>query len=167
MAFIVQTKLGKFEIRESRSTPKGPRSRTLASFSELSDAVIEKALSRAENPPSARELKAAALRAGAPVDSPPADRAARDLLVKLARGESPAPMLRRLLLDALDDEPPDSQRDPGSAVSDAARSASEWVGVSAQERGETLRDLLLLTDAVPLRPRQGRIDFPRLRSAPA
>ena len=65
MAFVVRTKRGEFEIRESRSTPKGPRSRTLATFRELSDEVIEKARARAAKPPDAEELRDAARRAGA------------------------------------------------------------------------------------------------------
>src|SRR6478609_10971106 len=104
MAFIVPTRKGSFEIRESRSTAAGPRSRTLASFRELTDETIEKARARAAKAPSAGDLRAAALRAGAPVAAPPVDRAARELVGRLAKGERPDPMLRRLLLDALANE---------------------------------------------------------------
>jgi hypothetical protein len=166
MAFIVPTKRGNFEIRESHSTPAGPRSRTLASFKELTDKTIEKARSRAAKPPSADQLREAALRAGAPVASPPVDRAARDLLGKLAKGQRPDPMLKRLLLDALANEDrSDRPTNPAATVSDAARSVSEWVGASAQERGEVLEDLLLLADALPLRRRPETIGFPSLKSA--
>jgi hypothetical protein len=166
MAFIVPTKRGNFEIRESHSTPAGPRSRTLASFKELTDETIEKARSRAAKPPSADQLREAALRAGAPVASPPVDRAARDLLGKLAKGQRPDPMLKRLLLDALANEDrSDRPTNPAATVSDAARSVSEWVGASAQERGEVLEDLLLLADALPLRRRPETIGFPSLKSA--
>jgi hypothetical protein len=166
MAFIVPTKGERFEIRESRSTPDGPRSQTLATFSELTDETIEKARSRAAKPPSAEELREAALRAGAPIAPPPVDRAARDLLGKLAKGQRPDPMLKRLLLDALANEDRrDRPTDPAASVSDAARSVSEWVGASAGERGEALEDLLLLTDALPLRRRPETIGFPRLKSA--
>lgn len=71
MAFIVPTKKGTFEIRESRSTPAGPRSRTLATFQELTDETIERAQGRAAKRPSAGELREAALRAGAPVAAAP------------------------------------------------------------------------------------------------
>jgi hypothetical protein len=166
MAFIVPTKRGNFEIRESHSTPAGPRSRTLASFKELTDETIEKARSRAAKPPSADQLREAALRAGAPVAPPPVDRAARDLLGKLAKGQRPDPMLKRLLLDALANEDrSDRPTNPAATVSDAARSVSEWVGASAQERGEVLEDLLLLADALPLRRRPETIGFPSLKSA--
>lgn len=168
MAFIVPTKKGTFEVRESHTTPKGPRSRTLATFRELDDATIEKVQARAAKPPSAEELREAALRAGAPVAAAPVDRAARELLGRLAKGQHPEPMLRRLLLDALDNEDrSDRPADPDATVSDAARSVSEWVGTSTRERGETLADLLLLADALPLRRRRETIDFPRLESAGA
>jgi hypothetical protein len=164
MAFVVPTKRGAFEVRESHSTPAGPRSRTLASFKELNDEVIEKVQARAKKPPSAEELREAALRAGAPVAPTPVDGAARDLLAKLAKGQRPEPMLKRLLLDALVNENrSDSPRDPDASVSDAARSVSEWIGASARERGETLVDLLLLADALPLHRRSETIDFPPLR----
>src|SRR3954454_4591028 len=104
MAFIVPTKKGTFEIRESHSTPAGPRSRTLATFDEMSEETIEKARQRAAKPLSAEELREAALRVGAPVAGEPVDRAARDLLGKLAKGQRPRPILKRLLLDALGDD---------------------------------------------------------------
>ena len=59
----------------------------------------------------------------------------------------------------------DRPTDPPAAVSDSARSVSEWVGASAGERGEALEDLLLLADALPLRRRPETIGFPRLKSA--
>jgi hypothetical protein len=166
MAFVVPTKSGRFEVRESRSTPDGPRSRTLVSFKELTEEAIEKAQARAAKPLSADQLRAAALRAGAPVAPDPTDRIARSLLAKLAKGQKLDPMLKRLLRDALDDENrSDRPRDPSSAVSDSARSVSEWVDASPRERGDTLRDLLLLADALPLRRRPERIGFPPLRLA--
>lgn len=149
MAFITQDKRGGFEVRESRATPTGPRSRTLATFRELDAATIAKALARAENPPTAAGLRAAALRAGAPVAAGPADRAAKDTLRELARGEPLDPRLRRLLLDALTGE---------------SRSASEWLGVLPAERGAALEDLLSLADAMPIRRRPREIGFPRIDS---
>ncbi|HEX4669418.1 MAG TPA: hypothetical protein VH275_05540 [Solirubrobacterales bacterium] len=166
MAFVVPTRKGTFEVRESRSTPDGPRSRTLASFKELTDETIEKAQARAAKPPSAGELREAALRAGAPVAGEPVDAAARELLGLLANGKQLDPMLRRLLLDALTREDrSDRPTDPTATVSDAARSASEWIDASPRQRGETLRDLLLLADALPVHLRPTEIRFPRLKSA--
>ena len=158
MAFVVQTKRGRFEVRESRSTDAGPRSRTLASFTEFGDEVVEKARARAEKPFDAAQLREAALRAGAPLVATPLDEAARETLRRVAGGERLDPMLRTLLLDALVDN-------ESSPVSDAARSATEWVGAGLAERGAALRDLLDLTDALPLRRRPDEIGFPRLESA--
>jgi hypothetical protein len=44
----------------------------------------------------------------------------------------------------------DRPRDPDALVSDAARSATEWIGATPEEREKVLRDLLELADA--LRP---------------
>src|SRR5262245_18023488 len=134
MAYVTARRNGAFEIRESRVTPEGPRSRTLATFRELDAATIEKAIARAEKPPSSEELVQAALRAGASVAARPVDEASRDLLRLLGRGDQPGPKLRRLLLGALAAEP---------------NPALEWLGATPAERGDALRDLLLLTDAVP------------------
>lgn len=153
-------------MRESRNTPDGPRSRTLATFTELTDEVIEKARERAtESAPDADDLRKAAIRAGAPVPGPPVDEAARETLRLLAQGQDLEPMLKRLLLDALEREDrSDRPTDPDALVSDAARSVSEWIGVSPNRRGEVLRDLLEFADAVPIRLRPKEIGFPRLRS---
>jgi uncharacterized protein (DUF1501 family) len=165
MAFIVPTKRGTFEIRESRSTPDGPRSRTLATFRELTDEVIERAQERASgSAPSADDLREAAIRVGAPIPGPPVDKAARETLRLLAKGGRLDPMLKHLLADALE---PRYRRDRPTEgfVSDPARSATEWIGASASERGSALRDLLELADALPLRLVQpNEIGFPRLRS---
>jgi hypothetical protein len=169
MAFVVPTRRGGFEVRESHATPAGPRSRTLATFTELTDEVIEKARSRAAKPPSPEELRAAAARAGAPVPGPAVDEAARETLRLLAQGERPDPMLRRLLLDALgeNEAPPQETSEAkrrAAVVSDAARSATEWIGVGLDERARALRDLLELADALPVRFRPDEIGFPRLSS---
>lgn len=165
MAYVVATHPGRFEVRESRVTEKGPRSRTLASFRELTDEVVEKVQATAAKPPTAEELKRAALKAGASVQDSELDRAAKTALRKIASGDSPRPLLRRLLLDALGGEN-GSDRRPVSTVpvSDAARSASEWIGAAPEERAQALRDLLELADALPIRPRPQEIGFPRLKS---
>jgi hypothetical protein len=179
MAYVVRSKSGRFEVRESRSTEAGPRSRTLASFTEFGDGVVEKALARAEKPFDAGRLREAAVRAGAPVAGTPLDDAARETLRRVAAGERLDPMLRTLLADALGHVEPSVRGDaepslrraledptPASpAVSDAARSATEWIGAGLAERGKALRDLLELGDALPLRKRPNEIGFPRLASA--
>jgi hypothetical protein len=149
MAYIVANKNGTFEAREAHTTSSGPRSRTLATFRELDRATIEKVLDRAAKPTSAAALRGLALRAGAPIASAPVDAAAGALLRSLARGERLQPKLRRLLEDALAGE---------------VQPAAEWLGASAAERGEALKQLLLLADAVPIRRRPATIGFPRLDS---
>jgi hypothetical protein len=156
--FVVATKRGTFEIRESRSTPAGPRSQTLATFRQLTDDVVEKASARAAKPIDPDRLREAALRAGASLAQMPADRAARELIAELGKGGGPEPKLRRLLTDMLGD-------DPKAAVvpADPSRAVAEWMAATPEERGKNLVDLLLLADALPS---NGRVDqplrFPRL-----
>jgi hypothetical protein len=165
MAYVVATKPGRFEVRESVSTPEGPRSRTLASFRELTAETVEKVQARSEKSPTAAELTQLALRAGAPVRGSELDQAASETLRRIASGEQPDPKLRRLLIDALssqgpNDRPPESK----SVVSDAARAATQWIGVGAEDRAHALRELLELADALPIRLRPPEIGFPHLRS---
>lgn len=157
MAFIVPRKNGAWEIRESRTTPSGPRSTTLATFRELTDDVLSRAQDRADQPLDDDELRRAALRAGAPVAAPPADRAAQQLLGELSRGRKPRRALRRLLASSVDSS--------DGGLSDAALAVQEWIGISPKERGETLRELLLLADALPQGRRPDQISFPRLNTA--
>jgi hypothetical protein len=149
MAFVTPVRNGAFEVRESRATPDGPRSRTLASFRELDEATIRKVIERAASPTTREDLRKAALRAGATVAVSTVDAAARELLRSLARGETASPMHRRLLLEALGGD---------------SMQAAEWLGVPLAERGEALEQLLLFADAVPIRRRPATIDFPRLES---
>jgi hypothetical protein len=163
MAFVVPTKRGNFEIRESRSTPKGPRSRTLATFTELSDEVREKARRKAAKPIPADRLRKAARRVGAPVARKPVDRAARELIAELAKGRRLDPSLRQILLDLLRNGFQEGV-DP-SPANEAARSVAEWMAASPAERGKALVDLLLLADALPSGGRRGKpLRFPRLDS---
>lgn len=162
MAFIVPSKGGRFEIRESQSTPAGPRSRTLASFRELNDEVIDTARSRAEKSLSREQLVEAARRAGAPVARSAADQAARELIAALGRGDQPEPKLRRLLTAKLSDDPVEvtTPSEPGKAV-------AEWMASTPAERGKALVDLLLLADALPHGGRRGKpLGFPRLAPRP-
>lgn len=163
MAFIVPTRRGRFEIRESSATPKGPRSRTLASFHELDEAVIEKARGKTDQPLDAAELRRSARRVGAPIRQPAVDRSARELIAELAKGRAPDPALRHLLLDLLGrgrhDGPESSRRN------EAGHDVAEWMAATASERGKALVDLLLLADALPHGGRKGKpLRFPRLDS---
>lgn len=141
MAYVVRRPNGSWEIRESVSTPKGPRSRTLAGFRRYTPGVVSRAVRAAQRPTDADELYAALQEAGAV--SSAADEAARALLAEAAAGRLPSPGLRKLVVGLLS-EPP--AHDPPGA------DAAEWFGRSDTERGEALRDLLDFVDALPPRP---------------
>lgn len=151
MAFVVSRPNGRWELRRSSSTGRGPRSETLVSFKELTADVVARAVERSEGGLTADQVRAAALRAGAPVAPEPCRRAAAQLIRELSRGatlpESWKQPLRELLA--------------GSDGADTdAESIAEWADASAERRGEALRDLLLLVDAVPTEGRRGRLAFP-------
>jgi hypothetical protein len=157
MAYVTARPGATWELRESISTPKGPRSRTLASFRTLTDETVAQACARATKPLSPDDVRRAARRAGAPVDLATADRAAGDLLRELADGRAPHPILRRLLIDALQAGPPARLGGPPPTVGqeqapeslDNARASAAWLTASPAERGDALYDLLLLADQFP------------------
>lgn len=163
MAFVVPTKAGKFEIRESRATPKGPRSRTLVTFGELNDEAIEKARAKASKPLDRDELLRAARKVSAPIAPPAAERAARQLIAELGRGKRLDPTLKRILVDLLERGRAD-RREP-SAWQEAAHEVAEWMAATPEEKGRALVDLLLLADALPHAGRRGKpLTYPRLDS---
>jgi hypothetical protein len=145
MAYIVRRPRGGFEVRESALTPAGPRSRTLAGFTVLTDEVVAQVTARSAAPPDAATLRGAAVRAGAPVAASRADSAALALVAELAAGHPVAPGLRRALLARLE----------GADGGDALR----WATAGDDARGRALRDLLLLADRLPQR-RRGPLRFP-------
>jgi hypothetical protein len=159
MAYIVPRSGGNWEIRESHSTPAGPRSRTLATFRTLTPEVISRARARANRPLQPAQLRQAVRRAGAPVAPATIDRAAAELISELAAGRRPRPEIERLLVESLQGDQ--------EAASDNARAATAWIGASPQKRGETLRELLLLADQFPRRGRPQRPMFPRVQSRAA
>jgi hypothetical protein len=156
MTYIVARPDDRWEVRESRTTPKGPRSRTLATFRRLTPEVVEHAASRSRGVLTAAQLRDLATRAGAPVEESAADAAAATLLGELERGRPPSAARRRMLLAALA-----NAREPAS---DAELAVAPWLAASAEERGEALRDLLDLTDVLPATTRPQTVRFPRLES---
>jgi hypothetical protein len=161
MPYVVKRPRGRYELRESAATSRGPRSRTLASFRELTPEVLEHALERARTPASAEDVYAAARRAGVPVPLAPADAAAATLLSQIDRGRSPSARLARALTAALRERGAD--REPPT---DDERAAAPWIAATAAERGEALRELLLLTDSLPA-SRAGELRFPPVRTRTA
>jgi hypothetical protein len=158
MAYVVARGGGRFELRESSLTKRGPRARTLATFKVLSDEVVDHAEARSCHALDRAGVRQSARRAGAPVAAPVGDARAGALLGVLADGWAPTPVRARLVAHALlphaVDAPPDH-----------LQAAGEWVGVETSARGDALRDLLSLVDAVPARPRTKTLRFPRLSSA--
>ena len=150
MAFVVR-RHGRYEVRESHATERGPRSRTLATFKVLDRDVAELAAGRSESALLPDDVVRLARRAGAPVARPAADAFAANLIGELEGGTTLAEPLRRVLVDRLG---------PAPAPTDAERAAAAWIGASDVERGAALRDLLLLTDALPAPRRNRESRFP-------
>jgi len=144
----------RFEIRESVSTPAGPRARTLATFRVLTASVLAEAASRARRPFDARQVRARAAALGAPQRSHEAAATASALLEQLRRGEPLPPALTSELRRVLP-----RRRAP---LPDSLESALEWAGVDDAARGRALRDLLDLADRIPPRPRRLTPSFPRI-----
>jgi hypothetical protein len=178
MAYLVARNGGMWEARESRATPRGPRSHTLATFRVLTPEVLERIVQRAAKPLRTEDLRRAAARAGVPIEPRPTDRACGELLAELARGRQPRGALRELLLAALQSERSGGNGERGGSnergggageggPSHNARAAGAWIAATPAQRGEALRDLLLLSDRLPARRAASRPRFPRIRTAPA
>jgi hypothetical protein len=67
MAYVVARPEGRFEIRESLHTQRGPRARTLVGFGVLNDEVLARAAERAQRPFDATAVLASGRRAGAQI----------------------------------------------------------------------------------------------------
>lgn len=151
-----------YEIRECRSTSRGPRQFVLARFrGVLTPEVLERAEARAQLRFDRAKLLASAQQRGIPVSPHRTDAAARRLLAELRAGGSVEPALVALLQEALgmlEAEPLPEHLDD----------AAEWIGRSQAERGKALRGLLrtasrIARSAGPRRePDEPR--FPRFRS---
>lgn len=159
IAYVTTRKGGRWELRQARTTDRGPRSRTLASFGVLTPEVIRLARRRSERPLTEAEIRRAARRAGAPVAKEAASAAAATLLAELAAGRSPPPPVMRILAEAL----PGSDEGP----TEPERAVAPWLVATPEERGDALRDLLLLADRLPTPRRPSVLSFPRIESSAA
>jgi hypothetical protein len=147
----------RYEIRESVTTPAGPRARTLATFRVLTGAVIAEAAGRARRPFDAGKVRARAAALGAPQRSNDAAASATALLTQLRDGQPLPPALATELRRAL----PRRKSD----LPDSLESAVEWIGVDDTTRGRALRELLDVASRIPSRPRRATSSFPRLASS--
>lgn len=145
MAYVVTRPNGRFEIRESIHTPAGPRARSLANFATLTEAVIERARSRAIRPFDAKAVRVAARRAASQ---------------RSASGEA------RATAEKPRHERPETRR----YVEASRRMARQLEQVpdesSRQDPGEALVDLLgFVAQITPFRPAKAatdRLAFPPL-----
>jgi hypothetical protein len=154
MTFVTRRADGRFEIRQSVSTPNGPRARTLATFRRIDDEVVDMAQARAEGRFDRGLVLRRAIEVGAPLGAPPAQRAARRLLGQLARGHRPPPLLERLLQAEL----------AGGHPPEGLEGVLGWLDATPEDRGRALHDLLLLADRLPTR-RRPPLRFPVVDSA--
>jgi hypothetical protein len=153
-----------YEIRECRSTERGPRQYVLARFRDvLTPDVLSRAETRAQRPFDRAKLLASARRRGIPVSPHGPDTAVRRLLAELRAGGSVEPGLVALLREALgmlEAEPLPEHLDD----------AADWIGRSQAERGRALRGLLrtasrIARSAGPRREPEP-LRFPRFSSQP-
>ncbi len=165
MAYLVRRSPERTEIRESRSTPRGPRSRTLVGFAgALTPEVLARAAARATRPLDAAGLIRRARRLGIPVRSRSSEPEARALLARLRRPDPLDPVIAGVLRRALERAP---TAEPREEVADVC----EWLGASAAERGAALRELLDTYGRIaalrPARRTRERRRFPRFSSLEA
>jgi hypothetical protein len=142
MAYVVARPRGRFEIRESVHTPKGPRARTLANFEQLTDKVLDTARLRASRPFDLDAVRASAEKASA---SAAARRAARGPLGGVAAPRRLemrrfAESSRRMAAALESRRPPaGSARDPGDALIGLLDLVAQVSASQAPRRPEPLR----------------------------
>ncbi len=143
MAYVVARPRGRFEIRESVHTPKGPRARTLANFEHLSAKVLDTARQRASRPFDADAVRASAFKAGRTADA-----RRRTSSKRLGGVAAPVrPEMRRFvessrrMAAALESRPPpdDAIRDPGDALMDLLDLTAQIAAFQGPRRPEPLR----------------------------
>jgi hypothetical protein len=122
MAYVVARRDGRFEIRESIVTERGPRARTLANFSALTEDVLQRAENRAARRFDRRAVTASAIRRGAVVAVPPSGSSALD-----QRGGAMQRFLEgtRRFAVAADESLPGHQADPGAVFAELLHFADE------------------------------------------
>lgn len=159
MSYVVARPDGRFEIRESIHTPRGPRARTLASFRTLDDATLDHAEARATRPFDRARVITRALDRGAHYRPPSPATLAAQLLRSLASGGRLPLTLAQALRDQIGTV--------DGRLPDSIPPLFDWIGASSGERGQALRELLRMTDRLPPPRRRRERRFPRIHSAPA
>lgn len=118
MAYVVARPAGRFEIRESVHTAKGPRARSLANFGILTDQVLAVAAGRAERPFDARAVLTSARRVGAPVTAMEAQVDQRVVAEAADGSHRHFVESSRRMAQALEQPPTRERPDPGPALID-------------------------------------------------
>ena len=115
-------------------TPKGPRARSLANFSLLTDSVLEAARARATRPFDVAAVRAAAGRAGAQVELPhdPEDADVRQFVAASRR-----------MAGTLDRAPTGHRRDPGESLTELLGFAEQISALQPARGAEPLTFPLL------------------------
>jgi hypothetical protein len=157
MAFVVARPHGRYEIRESRHTPAGPRARTLATFRVLTPDVLAKARGKARGDFDVNKIRARAAELNIPERAPNAACAARTLLRELRAGDTVPPVLVHELRRALPEAEP---------IPETIGDAPMWIDADVTTRARALYDLLDLGSYLPIPRRPLRSAFPRLSSEP-
>jgi len=164
MAYVYRRPGGRSEIREAHTTPRGPRSRTLVSFTgALSDSHLERAAAVARGSFDRDAILERAAQLGIPCVRERADAAARELVARLRSGCALDPRLATVLHDQL-------SRVASQPLADSLEDVVDWIGSSDAQRGRALRDVLRLYGIIaqsrePVRERPLE-RFPRFTSQP-
>ena len=163
MAYLVKRPGDRIEIRESRSTTRGPRSRQLTRFlGALTPAVLARAEAQASRTFDPAALVRRARVMGIPVAAQARESEARALLARLRRGDPIDPVMAGLLARALEGI-------ATTPVPEHLAEASEWIGSTPAARGSALRDLLdtfgRIAASRPARRTRPRKIYPRFASA--
>jgi hypothetical protein len=148
MAYVVARPKGRFEIRESVHTDKGPRARTLASFKELTNEVLARARRRASRPFDTKAVRASAERAehtivpaGARATASTTSAPARSRAPRHRQPESRFVESSRRMARALAARPPRAgvRRDPGDALIDLLGLVAQVSAFGPRRSPEPLR----------------------------
>lgn len=131
MAFVVARPKGRFEIRESVHTQKGPRARSLANFSVLTDAVLAVAAERATRTFDATSVRRAAGRVGAPI-APGFDPTPRTDMQRFVESS-------RRMAASMEPQPGSSRGDPGQALIELLHFADQVRAAQPARPAEPLR----------------------------
>ena len=158
MAYVIHRSDGRFEIRESVHTERGPRARTLATFRTLDDDVLDHAAKRATRVFDRAVVIDRAIQRGAEYVA--ADTAA--LATSLIRSIAAGGRLPTTLAGALR-----LQIGEGRPLPDTIPPLIDWLGASLADRGDALRNLLRMTDRLPPPRRRSKQRYPRISSLPA